>query len=261
MQMISADDGSYHELISTFDNFAKISGLEINYEKSQVLRLGALHGTDFVIPSNKPLKWVMETTVLGILISANRKKMVQDNYKILLEKLKKTLKAWTARSVTLMGKITIVNSLVLSQTVYKAFSLNTPDKGTLNKIKQIITRFLWDGKKAKISYETLLRDYSLGGLKLQDFQAKNQSLKLSWVKKACTTENAWKYIANKLLPYKVLELFQCNLSAKDFQKLKSINKDWAISSVIEAWCDINYKEPCDQDEILRQTLWLNTHIR
>ena len=257
---IQADDNSYKELLKTFDDFANISGLNVNYDKSQVIRIGALQGGDFKIESDKQLKWTESTKILGIHIHPDKEKMMQLNYNELLCKIQRVLNAWTSRSCTLIGKITIVNALILSQTVYKALVLNTPDKSVLSKIKKIITNFLWDNKRPKIAYSNLIKSIERGGLKLQDFEYKNQSLKMTWVKKSFSTDNIWLYIAKEMVKYNLPDLFECNLNKKDLGKLK-LDKKWAITSVLEARCDINCNEPKEWEDVLSQGLWFNSHIR
>ena len=69
-------------LLNTFDEFAEISGLKINYDKSQVLPLGSLRNTDFELTmiTDKPLQVVTQLRVLGIWVSANKGEMINKNY-------------------------------------------------------------------------------------------------------------------------------------------------------------------------------------
>ena len=93
-----------------------------------------------------------------------------------------------------------------------------------------------------------------------DFETKDLSLKLSWVKKAYSTNNVWKYIANAMLPLTIPELFECNLAMKDVQKI-GIKDNWTISSVVKAWANIHHDKPQTETEILNQNLWYNSWIR
>ena len=260
--VIQATSASYEALLNTFEEFANRSGLKLNYEKSQVILIGSLSNTNFLLENNKTLQWVNSTCILGVHIAADREWMVKTNYNELLSKIKSTLNPWKARSLTIMGKVVVINSLIMSKMVHRVLCVNSPDAKFLHTVKKVITDFLWEGKKAQIAYDTLIKSYEEGGVKLQDLATKNLSLKIKWVQKAFNEKNhrkpVWMQIANKMLPYTVPEIFECNLSTKDIFKLK-IKKNWAITSIL-TWCEVNYHSPQTKKEILSQGLWMNSHI-
>ena len=144
-------------------------------------------------------------------------------------------------------------------TVYKILSINSPGIDVIKKIKKIITDFIWDGKKSQIAYETLIQRYENGGLKLQDFEIKNESLKLTWIKKMFTSDNIWVDIASELLHRDVTDVFNANLRSKDLEKL-NIKKDWIITSILIAWSKVSFHEPTSIEEILDQSLNFNSWI-
>ena len=119
--------------MKVFRQFAKTSKLQISFDKTQVVRLGALKYTDTIFPMVEPLQWVKETKILGILVNANKKKMLERNYEILLKKFKSVLTPWKSRVMTLMGKILIINTLMALQAVYKFLVLDTPDESFFKK--------------------------------------------------------------------------------------------------------------------------------
>ena len=257
---IMATQGSLDELMKIFDTFAKLSGLSINLEKTQVLRIGNLKNKgEFKLKTEKPLIWTDRMKVLGVTISANKEKMLKENYNNLVEKMKKVLNPWTARSLSLAGKVTIVNSLILSQATYKFLCLDSPDEKIFSRIRKMITEFIWDGKKAKIAYRTLIRSKEEGGLQLVDVSKKDEALKIAWVKRAQTTSNVWLDIANEILPIDALELFECSISPKVLNKM-GIPKNTVIYSILRAWTGLHHSDPATKSEILNKKLWFNTHI-
>ena len=46
-------------------------------------------------------------------------------------------------------------------------------------------KFLWKNDTSKIKHSTLIADYSCGGLKDVDVEAKPKALKLIWIRKLC----------------------------------------------------------------------------
>jgi len=59
------------------------------------------------------------------------------------------LSNWSARRLTLLGRIAILKSLAVSQILYVLSSLPTP-QGVIKEINSLLYHFLWDGKSDKI---------------------------------------------------------------------------------------------------------------
>ena len=64
---------------------------------------------------------------------------------IFVRKLKKMMSSWSARNLTLLGKIATLKSLVASQIVYLLSSLPSPP-GVIKEINFLLYDFLWDSK-------------------------------------------------------------------------------------------------------------------
>ena len=77
--------------------------------------------------------------------------------------------------MSLIGKIQIINTLIVPHLVYSMQSLPAPGKEFFHKCESLIRQFIWDNKKAKISMCRLQQEYDKGGLRLVDLQIKDQS--------------------------------------------------------------------------------------
>jgi hypothetical protein len=110
-----------------------------------------------------------------------------------LAKIEGIIKIWTCRYLTLKGKITIVNSLLVSQMLYIASVIHIP-QWAIEQYNTLIRNFIWDNKPPKIKYTTLIAPIELGGLKLQDLQTKIEANKLAWIKNLLNTsvKKNWK---------------------------------------------------------------------
>ena len=53
-----------------------------------------------------------------------------------------------------------------------------PPNWVLTKYKELIVKFIWDGKPPKVKYRAIISDIPNGGLKLQDLETKVKSLHL-----------------------------------------------------------------------------------
>ena len=110
-----------------------------------------------------------------------------------MEKVKAMLSCWKFRRLSLLGKITVIKSLAVSQLVYILAPLQTDHKA-IKEINVLFYKFLWDGKEDKIKRNVMINDFSEGGLKMIDIESFNKSLKSSWIKKYLDPENcsSWK---------------------------------------------------------------------
>ena len=118
------DKISLKNLIDVFKNFEICSGLKINLDKTKAKALGPEPE-----PSNKPfgLDWVSDPIyTLGITLSGNQEDHYILNFKKRLKNTKNLLSTWKCRSLSIKGKITVINTLVISPLLYLANVIYVP---------------------------------------------------------------------------------------------------------------------------------------
>ena len=94
-----------------------------------------------------------------------------------IERIKNILNSWSARRLNLLGKITIIKTLAVSQIVHVLTSLQT-HRGALKEINTLLYDFLRERRGNKIKMTEMINDYDKGGLKMIDIQIFNKSLKI-----------------------------------------------------------------------------------
>ena len=104
---------------------------------------------------------------MGVWFSTLEDRSLNSKFIEKIEKIRSILDNWSARRLTLLGKITIIKTLAVSQIVYILSSLPTPPD-ILKTINSILYDFLWDGKGDKIKRTTMINNYAKGGLKMLD---------------------------------------------------------------------------------------------
>ena len=169
------DKISLKNLIDVFKNFEICSGLKINLDKTKAKALGPE-----LEPSNKPfgLDWVSDPIyTLGVILSGNQEDHFILNFKKRLRNMKNLLSTWKCRSLSIKGKITVINTLAISPLLYLANVIYVPPQ-VITKVKDIIVDFLCDGKPPKIAYNVLIQSIKKGGVKLIDFESKIKASKL-----------------------------------------------------------------------------------
>ena len=157
---------------------------------------------------------------------------------MLLTKIKSLTTVWSLRSLSIIGKILVVNTLLVSQFVYKMLSTYLPTQEFLKEFRKIITKFIWDNKKPKIAYNKLIQTYQNGGLKLVDLELKYISLKVAWIDRILYS-GADLVFLKVLLPLDSPMIWYCNIKPQDVTVVStSIARDtW------KAWAAFNYHQP------------------
>ena len=257
------NQNSITEIGSIFAKFSEISGLTVNFEKSDILRIGALRNTDVVLHTDQPFSWTNEAlTILGIKITTNIDELLSINITPVVQKIKSIVSIWSRRKLTLFGKIIIINSLLSSQLVYKLSVLPTPSVSELKELDQLFFNYLWNNKPHKIAKRSILADKTQGGLRMVDIKSKNSSLKIPWIKRII--ENPKYTICPILDLYCKIDiklLLHCNIAATDIsfcfkRKLPNFWRD-----VLTCWCNYNYKEIEEIQNPSSQILWFNSNIK
>ncbi len=115
-------------------NFSLCSELRINIEKAQAKYIGITLTSDHYLHSLSWIKTPLET--LGIYIANNSEENFSYNFKPKIATLRKTLNIWKQRTLSIKGKITIVNTLALSPLIYTSTLIDTT-KEALKEIYDI----------------------------------------------------------------------------------------------------------------------------
>ena len=199
-----------------------MSGLRLNDKKTEALWIGSSIENDKILLPGKNLKWPKtKVKTLGLWISTDPDLSTRLNYDEKLEKVKEILNCWKYRRLTLLGKITVLKSLVVSQLVYLLSPLRSNNK-ILHEINDLFHSFLWNGKSDKIRRKVMINDPRDGSLRMIDLISFNKSLKTTWIKKYLDNDNygKWKIFLDIVLKkYGCQSFFSYNLNASDISKL------------------------------------------
>ena len=99
------------------------------------------------------------------------------NFQEKIEKMRNCLGAWALRRLSLIGKISVIKSLVVPQIIHILSPLQSNPQ-IINEINVLFFNFLWNGKGDKIKRDVVIRDYPDGGLKMLDIISFNKALKV-----------------------------------------------------------------------------------
>ena len=242
-------------MFSELDSFHYQSGFTVSYEKTTLYRIGSLRYSNAQMYSLDQFQWSNEDiTVLGIKIA--HEDILLKNYEPVVQKVKQTLNAWYNRTLSLHGKIQVVNTLIASLFVYKMIVLPVIPRIIVKKVDNLIREFLWNGKKSKIAYSILQNTKDQGGLNLVNLERKDKSLKASWPK-ILETEQEYAELVYQQLRCTTIkkDIWRCSLLKQDVVKLGLKNSFW--QDVLMSWCEYNYYVNRD---IQNQIIWYNSRI-
>ena len=123
------DENSVKELLSTINYFSSSAGLKPNLSKNKETRIGALKGVKVAICGMKRIDLTEKAiTILGVLLSYDKNLKLENNFRKTILNIKRILKMWRLRNLTLEGKIIIFKSLALSKIIFLAQVLVVPNQ-------------------------------------------------------------------------------------------------------------------------------------
>ena len=169
-------------------DFASLSGLKTNLEKSVLMPIGGpmpvdldLDRSGFTIADN--------ITILGINIKSDLSNL-QNCHSISIEKIRKIIAFWQRFNLSLPGRIGIAKNLLLPQINYLGCII-TPSQEHLNIMASLTEKFVVG--KLNIAKSRFYLPINLGGLGLINIDEFLRAQQVTWIKKACTsTRDNWR---------------------------------------------------------------------
>lgn len=164
---------SLTRLLGIISLYERGSGAKLNRSKSEAMWLGARKNCP-----DQPLglTWVRKMKVLGVVYGTVN--VERDNWEPRLSKLDKALTMWKSRSLSLIGKVLIINILGISKLLYLARILTTP-RWVFDKYRRLIWPFLWGSKIETVARKSLHSSVASGGLGIIDLEIKGEALRLA----------------------------------------------------------------------------------
>ena len=165
--VVTYDRNNLNRVLDTLKFFHLISGLKVNIEKTKVVQLGERGGNRIVNLREGKLELPEEFMLLGIQFNINELQNITDLIcSLKLPKMKKVLRQWKRRKLTLNGKFSVFKSLVSSMITHILLSLPSPSKTCIEEYDNMVHDFLWRGKPPKYRKKILKYPHILGGLQL-----------------------------------------------------------------------------------------------
>ena len=195
---------SFEYCIETILEYAKFSGLAMNFDKTKVIWFGCEHHIDTVYLPDLNFEWNPKIfTVLGVQFTVDLKNITDHNIENKMNSIVCELNQWSKRDLTPFGKVNVIKSLLLSKIVHILTSLPSPSTKVVTKLNKLFFDFLWNGKPDQIKRSLAKLKLNKGGLGMIDVNLFDKALKLSWIRRYFNCSASWKLSTNKAYPFLV----------------------------------------------------------
>lgn len=257
------DEIDMYYALEIMNDFSSFSGLRIHKRKSEAMWLGSRKHCDETFYN---FVWKKKLKILGVYFCNDKSaSLVEDNWTGRIRNIKRLICAWEKRNLSIVGKICIVKTFLISQFVYIMQAFVLPDC-VLNEVNTLLFRFLWRkrdcNRKAfeKVKRSVLCFEIEKGGLKMIDIRQMQISFLLQWVSQLTTSNenDNWSFTP-KMMYLRFGKHFECFLSNVNSARFKGLDlvKSHFWKAVLKYWLDNNHYDRGTIGPIL---LWNNACI-
>ncbi|KAL0420590.1 UNVERIFIED_CONTAM: putative ribonuclease H protein [Sesamum latifolium] len=160
------------------DEFAKLSGLHANPQKSQLILSRSVHGIRGSLlevlgfpEGHLPVRY------LGLSLLSSR--LTLSDCQPLLIKIDSRIKGWEGIQLSFAGRIQLIKLVLMSLNVYWAMAFILP-KGVIREVEKCLRSFLWKGTSnvgyRKVAWHLVCRPIEEGSQGIRDILALNKAL-------------------------------------------------------------------------------------
>ena len=208
---LNGNSSQFKCVFDFLDYFGKESGYKVNLSKSYAFYIRSRMGKKFKPFSSPGLSWpTLVVKYLGVNIPLNKfdeLSLFEENFASTIHNLQSILNLWLVRGLTLLGKITVLKTLVFPKLINKASYLiiKLPEK-FVEQLNRILFTFIWGSKWDKIGRSQLCCSIEEGGAKMIDVKQYLTALKFKWIFKIFNENFVadWKTIGNICLTENLL---------------------------------------------------------
>ena len=256
--ILDGKEESLNTALKTLKWFENISGLKINFDKTQVIWIGSKKYSKDKLCKQWGLQWGKhDFKLLGIDFDVDLDSLCEINYKNKMNKIKSILKCWEKRNITQIGRIVIIKSLIISQFNHLFISIPNPSHNILKELNHSIFKFIWNNKNDKVKREVMTLDFDDGGLNMIDLKTYIHSLKLTWIRRILNTEGIWQNLL--LQQFNLNNIINYGVEYLNIIISKQSNKFW--KDALMAWQEMQKKENLYLKNLELTPLWYNNNIK
>jgi len=164
--------------LQVVETFGLYSGLKLNKDKTEGMWLGKSKNSQ-----STPLgiRWPKEPIrILGVYVSYDKGKCDEINFESKVSKCNSVLNEWKGRNLTLIGRVQIVKTFIISMFLYVTSTIVMPHR-YMKQIDNMVRYFVWRGGKSKVSKSILQNNKCNGGLELPSMESMICVSNIKWI--------------------------------------------------------------------------------
>ena len=119
--------------------------------------------------------------ILGVYFGGDAKKREELNFWKILESIKKTINLWKWRGLSLIGRIQLVKTFVISKLMFRASTISI-SKDLVKEAESIFYHFIWNGKD-KVKRNAVISEDENGGLNMLNTESMIRTKRVICVQK------------------------------------------------------------------------------
>jgi hypothetical protein len=180
--------------------FEQLSGLKINFHKSEIFCFGAAKEMEDIYTELFGCNaGEYPFTYLGIPM--HHRQLLNSQWSKVEERFQKKLSCWKAKYLSYGGRLVLLNSVLSSLPMFMMSFFEIP-KGVLKNLDHFRSSFYWQGSSDKHKYrlakwDILCRPKDQGGLGILDLQLQNKCLLAKWIVSLLNTDGIWQKLLTK----------------------------------------------------------------
>ena len=236
--------------------FSSFSGLRVNVSKTKCMPIG--NAGEVTNMNSQEFTFVDEIKILGVTFNNKNHDITNINIESKLPLIRKEIAQWNRRHLSLLGKVTVIKSLLLSKLVHIFIALPRPSPSMIKRIETLLFQFLWNNRSDLVKRAKVTQPYGCDGLRMVDVGSFIKSMKIGWIKRLYWSSQQWAQLIKLDLP--PVELMLTYGSKKMRSLTKTLTYPFWVE-VIHAWADfIELRKP-DSAELLTDSLWCSDHTK
>lgn len=257
--ILDGTENSLKNSLDLLDQFSKYSGLTPNFDKTKAIWIGSKKSSDERLCKNRKLIWSNEPfLLLGITFSTYLQDIPALNYTQKLCEIKNDILKWRKRNLTVMGKITVVKTILLSKLTHLFISLPKPKEEIIKELETMLFHFIWN-KQDRISRNQMVQDYKHGGCRMVHISSYIKALKITWIRRLFTQYASWQELLYNLSNTSLLRM---SIFGDDYYyKLARRTDNTFWKEVLNNFAELQNKLYCTNKMISQIPIWYNSKIK
>jgi ribonuclease HI/exonuclease III len=192
------------------DIFCKASTAKFNQQKTEIIPIGDPEYRRSLIEERTfngkriedGIKIAKDGEPIRVLGSWQGNKVNADHkWTEIIEKQMKIMKMWSSSHPSVLARVRIAKSLVVSRALY-LMTVNGIPKEYLETIDRNVRHFIWSGKKGPIAWERAIKSKREGGIGAPSIKLIYEATKIVWLRRWLIPGEArpkWAFAANEII--------------------------------------------------------------